>query len=175
MGFSPEFEGKQFSLNDSLLFSRPHKKIPNTLALRTRLVPVVSRRLAVRTIFPVTPVDGTSVRPITSLFRDCLTTATVHNSTVVTSCTTLRTVRNGEISLQHISMVRPRPSISQPGVMKTGMVSTNIIFVSRPRVGTITSQNLRKYTLQNGASNLYAPMLGWVIFSPRCNSSFADS
>jgi hypothetical protein len=83
------------------------------LALRAVFIAVISGRFTVRTIFPIGTVRGTCVSAVAAFTGVVFTTTTVCQFTVVTCAAALGAMRNGEISLQHVDMIRPRLGINQ--------------------------------------------------------------
>jgi hypothetical protein len=96
-----------------LFFCRAHEKIADTLALRAVFIAVISGRFTMGTIFPIGTVGGTCVSADAAFSGVAFTTTTVGHFTVVTCAPALGAMGNGEISLQHVDMIRPRLGINQ--------------------------------------------------------------
>jgi hypothetical protein len=62
---------------------------------------------------PIGTVGGTCVSAVAAFSGVAFTTTTVCHFTVVTCAPALGAMRNGEISLQHVDMIRPRFGINQ--------------------------------------------------------------
>ena len=83
------------------------------MALRAVFIAVISGRFTVGTIFPIGTIGGTCVSAVAAFSGVAFTTTAVGHFTVVTCATALGAMGNGEISLQHVDMIRPRLGINQ--------------------------------------------------------------
>jgi hypothetical protein len=95
-------------LNHRLFCSWAHEQIARALALRAFFIAVISGRLAIRTLFPISVSDSAFVHAVAALSVNRPATTTISESAVVACTAALGAMCHGDFSLQHVQMIRPR-------------------------------------------------------------------